>query len=159
MCGLPTSVIPHAVGCGIRAGVTPSSACIEALVHHGDFANYHSVLRVSGAAQSVPAIPHGHRGVHHAVRPLGRSYKYSEECIIEALAPTTELDFDRLDPRKQQLYRAIQTVHTHASPDGPWFFIIARSLPGNRFQLLGITDTAMLRPQVFACRKGTCRSG
>ena len=34
---------------------------------------------------------------------------------------------------------------------GPWFFIIARSHPDKRqFQLLGITDTAMLRPQVFA---------
>jgi glutamate synthase domain-containing protein 3 len=39
----------------------------------------------------------------------------------------------------------------HASPDGPWFFIIARSQKEqNRLQLLGITDTAMLRPQVFA---------
>jgi glutamate synthase domain-containing protein 3 len=39
----------------------------------------------------------------------------------------------------------------HGSPDGPWFFILARSLPDEeRYELLGITDTSMLRPQVFA---------
>ena len=43
----------------------------------------------------------------------------------------------------------------HGSPDGPWFFIIARTLAEeNGFQLLGITDTAMLRPQVFALQEG-----
>jgi hypothetical protein len=73
------------------------------------------------------------------------------EYIIEALAPTTELDFDQLPPDKQTIYRQIQATHIHASPDGPWFFIIARSQPDKKkVQLLGITDTAMLRPQVFA---------
>jgi glutamate synthase domain-containing protein 3 len=78
-----------------------------------------------------------------------RVYGYPLEYIIEALAPTTELDFDQLPPEKQVIYRQIQATHIHASPDGPWFFIIARSKEG-QFQLLGITDTAMLRPQVFA---------
>ena len=85
-----------------------------------------------------------------------RVYKYPLEYIIEALAPTTELDFARLSPEKQRIYRQIQATHIHASPDGPWFFIIARSLPDRKqFQLLGITDTAMLRPQVFALSAGT----
>jgi glutamate synthase domain-containing protein 3 len=80
-----------------------------------------------------------------------RVYRYPLEYIIEALAPTTELDFDQLSPEKQRIYRQIQATHIHASPDGPWFFIIARSQKDrSEFQLLGITDTAMLRPQVFA---------
>jgi glutamate synthase domain-containing protein 3 len=78
-----------------------------------------------------------------------RVYQYPLEYIIEALAPTTELDFDQLPPEKQAVYRQIQATHMHASPDGPWFFIIARN-HRDQFQLLGITDTAMLRPQVFA---------
>ena len=56
---------------------------------------------------------------------------------------------------KREIYRQIQATHIHASPDGPWFFIIARSHPDlRRLQLLGITDTAMLRPQVFALQEG-----
>ena len=66
-----------------------------------------------------------------------------------------ELDFDRLPSEKQRIYRQIQAAHIHASPDGPWFFIIARSLAETgEFQLMGITDTAMLRPQVFALQEG-----
>ena len=46
------------------------------------------------------------------------------------------------------------------SPDGPWFFIIARNIARqNTFQLLGITDTAMLRPQVFAFSEGEVQVG
>ena len=56
-----------------------------------------------------------------------------------------------LPPEKQALYHAIQQTHLHGSPDGPWFFIVARSKPDDQaWQLLGITDTSMLRPQVFA---------
>ena len=43
----------------------------------------------------------------------------------------------------------------HGSPDGPWFFIVASSeADDDRFHLTGITDTAMLRPQVFALQTG-----
>ena len=47
----------------------------------------------------------------------------------------------------------LQTTHMHCSPDGPWFFLIAQSEmeeddPVYRFTC--ITDTSMLRPQVFA---------
>jgi len=52
---------------------------------------------------------------------------------------------------KQRIYRAIKNSHIHGSPDGPWFFIIARTESQTRnLQLIGITDTSMLRPQVFA---------
>ena len=48
----------------------------------------------------------------------------------------------------------------HGSPDGPWFFIIARNdTEHNRLQLIGITDTAMLRPQVFALHEGQVQVG
>ena len=91
---------------------------------------------------------------------LSRTYHYPLEYIIEAIAPTTELDFDRLPQEKQKIYRSIQASHIHGSPDGPWFFIIARTIPEQKtFQLLGITDTAMLRPQVFSFSDGEVQVG
>ena len=132
-------------------GAHPFVGLNEALVHNGDFANYHSVceyLRQRNIRQQFLTDTE----VSVQLFDLwDRVYQYPLEYIIEALAPTTELDFDRLPPEKQEIYRQIQATHIHASPDGPWFFIIARSHPDKRqFQLLGITDTAMLRPQVFA---------
>jgi glutamate synthase domain-containing protein 1/glutamate synthase domain-containing protein 3 len=132
-------------------GAHPFIGMNEALVHNGDFANYHSVgeyLRQRNIRQQFLTDTE----VSVQLFDLwDRVYKYPLEYIIEALAPTTEMDFDQLPPEKQRIYRQIQATHVHASPDGPWFFIIARSHPDlKRFQLLGITDTAMLRPQVFA---------
>jgi glutamate synthase domain-containing protein 1/glutamate synthase domain-containing protein 3 len=130
-------------------GAHPFVGLNEALVHNGDFANYHSVceyLRQRNIHQQFLTDTE----VSVQLFDLwDRVYRYPLEYIIEALAPTTELDFDQLPPEKQTVYRQIQATHVHASPDGPWFFIIARSR-GEQFQLLGITDTAMLRPQVFA---------
>ena len=132
-------------------GAHPFVGVNEALVHNGDFANYYSVseyLRQRNIRQQFLTDTE----VSAQLFDLwDRVYKYPLEYIIEALAPTTELDFDQLPPEKQVVYRQIQATHIHASPDGPWFFIIARSQPDKkRVQLLGITDTAMLRPQVFA---------
>jgi len=132
-------------------GAHPFVGLNEALVHNGDFANYYSVceyLRQRNIRQQFLTDTE----VSVQLFDLwDRVYKYPLEYIIEALAPTTELDFDQLPPDKQAIYRQIQATHIHASPDGPWFFIIARSQPDKkRVQLLGITDTAMLRPQVFA---------
>jgi glutamate synthase domain-containing protein 1/glutamate synthase domain-containing protein 3 len=132
-------------------GAHPFVGLNEALVHNGDFANYYSVcdyLRQRNIRQQFLTDTE----VSAQLFDLwDRVYKYPLECIIEALAPTTELDFDLLPPERQAIYRQIQATHMHASPDGPWFFIIARSQPDKkRVQLLGITDTAMLRPQVFA---------
>ena len=130
-------------------GAHPFAGLNEALVHNGDFANYHSVceyLRQRNIRQQFLTDTE----VSVQLFDLwDRVYQYPLEYIIEALAPTTELDFDQLTPEKQVIYRQIQATHIHASPDGPWFFIIARNHQG-QFQLLGITDTAMLRPQVFA---------
>jgi len=132
-------------------GAHPFVGLNEALVHNGDFANYHSVgeyLRQRNIRQQFLTDTE----VSVQLFDLwDRVYKYPLEYIIEALAPTTEMDFDQLPKEKQEIYRQIQATHIHASPDGPWFFIIARSHPDQRrVQLLGITDTSMLRPQVFA---------
>src|SRR5258708_23460040 len=76
------------------------------------------------------------------------------------MAPTTERDFSLLPPEKQRLYRQLQAVHMHGSPDGPWFFLIAQSDVRKRaYRLIGITDTSMLRPQVFALQQGTATIG
>jgi glutamate synthase domain-containing protein 1/glutamate synthase domain-containing protein 3 len=132
-------------------GAHPFTAMNMALVHNGDFANYHSVTEYLKQRNIFPQFITDTEVSALMFDLLSRTYKYPVEYIIEALAPTTELDFDRLAPEKQKIYRAIQASHMHGSPDGPWFFIIARNLIANRrFQLMGITDTAMLRPQVFA---------
>jgi len=65
-----------------------------------------------------------------------------------------------LPEEKKEIYRLIQSTHIHGSPDGPWFFIVARNdVEKNAWQLLGITDTSMLRPQVFAVQEGPVKIG
>ena len=140
-------------------GAHPFVGMHEALVHNGDFANYASVctylaqhnirpLFLTDTEVSVLVFD-----LHH------RTFGYPLEHVIESLAPTTERDFSMLPADKQPLYRALQTVHMHGSPDGPWFFLIAQSEAGapggaRTARLLGITDTSMLRPQVFALQQG-----
>ncbi|MGA3143787.1 MAG: glutamate synthase [Verrucomicrobiota bacterium] len=141
-------------------GAHPFAAIDMALVHNGDFANYHSVTEYLKQRQIYPQFLTDTEVSALLFDLLTRTYHYPLEYIIEALAPTTELDFDRLDPEKQKIYRAIQATHIHGSPDGPWFFIIARNLARQKqFQLMGITDTAMLRPQVFAFCDGEVQVG
>jgi glutamate synthase domain-containing protein 1/glutamate synthase domain-containing protein 3 len=137
-------------------GAHPFIGLNEALVHNGDFANYHAVgeyLRQRNIGQLFLTDTE----VSVQLFDLwDRVYGYPLEVTLEAMAPTTEHDFARLPPEKQELYRAVQRAHMHGSPDGPWFFIVARALPDeadparDRYELLGITDTSMLRPQVFA---------
>ncbi len=141
-------------------GAHPFSGMDEALVHNGDFANYISVCEYLKQRKIYPLF---HTDTEVSILLLdfwNRVYGYPLEYIIEAMAPTTEADFDQLPADKQKLYRAIQSSHIHGSPDGPWFFIIARNEPyENYFQLIGITDTAMLRPQVFALSDGEVQIG
>lgn len=141
-------------------GAHPFTAINMALVHNGDFANYHSVTEYLKQRNIYPQFITDTEVSALMFDLLSRTYKYPVEYIIEALGPTSELDFDRLPKEKQKIYRAIQATHMHGSPDGPWFFIIARTLLENRsFQLMGITDTAMLRPQVFAFVEGEVQVG
>ncbi len=130
-------------------GAHPFIGLNEALVHNGDFANYHAVseyLRQRNIGQLFLTDTE----VSVQLFDLwDRVYQYPLEITLEAMAPTTEHDFVMLSPEKRELYRAVQRTHIHGSPDGPWFFIVARSKE-DQFELIGITDTSMLRPQVFA---------
>ena len=141
-------------------GAHPFSGMDEALVHNGDFANYHSVSEYLKQQNIFPQFLTDTEVSILLFDLWNRTYEYPMEYIIEAMAPTTEHDFDLLPLEKQHIYRYIQSVHTQGSPDGPWFFIIARNNPyENYFQLIGITDTAMLRPQVFALQEGDVQIG
>ena len=141
-------------------GAHPFIGLDEALVHNGDFANYYSVSEYLYQRNVVPLFLTDTEVSVQVFDLLSRVYGYPLEYIIESLAPTTEMDFDKLPLEKQRIYRQIQTTQIHGSPDGPWFFIIARNLTGQRtYQLIGITDTAMLRPQVFALQKGEIQIG
>jgi len=141
-------------------GAHPFAGIDMALVHNGDFANYHSVSEYLRQRNIYSQFLTDTEVSALLFDLLSRTYRYPLEYIIEAMAPTTERDFDCLDEEKQKIYRAIQATHIHGSPDGPWFFIIARNIARqNMFQLLGITDTAMLRPQVFALSDGEVKVG
>jgi len=141
-------------------GAHPFSGLDEALVHNGDFANYHAVGEYLKQHNIHPQFLTDTEVSVLLLDLLNRTFDYPMEYIIEAMAPTGEHDFDRLSPEKQRIYRYIQSAHIHASPDGPWFFIIARNNPYEKFfQLIGITDTSMLRPQVFALQEGEVQIG
>jgi glutamate synthase domain-containing protein 1/glutamate synthase domain-containing protein 3 len=141
-------------------GCHPFSALNEALVHNGDFANYQAVYEYLKQRNYLPLFLTDTEEAALLIDLWGRVYKYPLEYLIEAMAPTSEMDFDLLTPEKQKIYKAIQTHHVFSSPDGPWFFIIARNdTVNNQFQLIGITDTAMLRPQVFALQEGDVQVG
>ena len=141
-------------------GCHPFSALNEALVHNGDFANYQAVYEYLKQRNYHPLFLTDTEEAALLLDLWSRVYKYPLEYLIEAMAPTSEMDFDMLPPEKQALYKAIQTHHVNASPDGPWFFIIARNdVKNEQLQLIGITDTAMLRPQVFALQEGDVQIG
>ncbi|PIU49571.1 MAG: glutamate synthase [Desulfobacterales bacterium CG07_land_8_20_14_0_80_52_14] len=141
-------------------GAHPFIGMHEALVHNGDFANYHAVSEYLKQHGILPLFLMDTEVSILLFDLLNRTFGYPLEYIIEAMAPTTEYDFDLLPPEKQRVYRHIQSCHLAASPDGPWFFIIARNDVCKKcFQLIGITDTAMLRPQVFALQEGEVQIG
>jgi glutamate synthase domain-containing protein 1/glutamate synthase domain-containing protein 3 len=137
-------------------GAHPFIGMNEALVHNGDFANYASIaeyLRQRNIHQLYLTDTEVSVQVFDLLR---RTYAYPLEYVIEAIAPTTERDFTLLPPEKQRIYQMLQHTHMHASPDGPWFFIIAQSEEEDGspvYRLTCITDTSMLRPQVFACQR------
>jgi glutamate synthase domain-containing protein 1/glutamate synthase domain-containing protein 3 len=141
-------------------GSHPFIGLHDALVHNGDFANYYSITEYLKQRDLYPLFLTDTEVAVLYWDLLTRLYQYPLEYAIEAIAPTTERDFIMLPQEKKRIYRAIQATHMHGSPDGPWFFIIARNDPyKNSFQLIGITDTSMLRPQVFALQEGEVKIG
>ncbi len=136
-------------------GAHPFAGLHEALVHNGDFANYHAVTEYLRQRGIVPLFVTDTEVSVLLFDFYARVLGYPLEFVIEALGPTPEGDFERLPKRRQRIYRALQSAHIHGSPDGPWFFIVARTEPGTGApQLIGITDVSMLRPQVFALQAG-----
>ncbi len=139
-------------------GAHPFVGLNEALVHNGDFANYASICEYLAQRNIYPLFLTDTEVSVLVFDLLHRLYDYPLEYVIEALAPTTERDFALLPAGRQDIYKMLQTTHIHTSPDGPWFFLIAQSDPERRggedaaprYRLIGITDTSMLRPQVFA---------
>ena len=141
-------------------GAHPFMGMNEALVHNGDFANYHSIAEYLSQRNIYPLFLTDTEVSVLLFDLFNRIYEYPLEHTIEALAPTTERDFHLLPEEKRRLYRAIQTSHIHSSPDGPWFFIIGQTNRREQsFKLLGITDTSMLRPQVFAFQENGVNIG
>jgi len=141
-------------------GAHPFAGLDEALVHNGDLANYASIVEYLGQKGIRPLFSTDTEVAVLLFDLYNRLYGYPLEHTIEALAPTTERDFAMLPKDRQRVYRALRKSHLHGSPDGPFFFIVARSLPNDgAVQLIGITDTSMLRPQVFAMHKGEVHVG
>jgi len=137
-------------------GAHPFIGMHEALVHNGDFANYSSICSYLAQRNMHPLFLTDTEVAVLGFDLLHRTYGYPLEYVIEAMAPTTERDFTLLPAEKQRLYRLLQAVHMHGSPDGPWFFLVAQSdVRKSAYRLIGITDTSMLRPQVFALQQGT----
>jgi len=132
-------------------GAHPFMGMNEALIHNGDFANYYSIAEYLSQRNIYPLFLTDTEVSVLLFDLLNRVYEYPLEYIIEAIAPTTERDFYLLPEERRKIYRAIQASHIHSSPDGPWFFIIGQTNRKQKsFELMGITDTSMLRPQVFA---------
>jgi len=141
-------------------GAHPFAALNVALVHNGDFANYFAVSEYLSQRHFYPQFLTDTEVAVLTFDLWNRLYGYPLEYVIESMAPTTERDFDLLSPERQRLYRLLQSANIHGSPDGPWFFIIARNDPdAQKFELIGITDTSMLRPQVFALQDGEVQIG
>jgi glutamate synthase domain-containing protein 1 len=141
-------------------GAHPFVGLHEALVHNGDFANYASISEYLAQRNINPLFLTDTEVAVLVFDLLYRTYGYPLEYVIESLAPTTERDFTLLNQDKQRIYQMLQTTHMHCSPDGPWFFLIAQSAQHEpAYRLIGITDTSMLRPQVFALQQGEASIG
>jgi glutamate synthase domain-containing protein 3 len=134
----------------------------EALIHNGDFANYVAMVRFWDQFGGAPQF---RTDTEMAAKAFGilKQMAYPTPHLIEAIAPTTGLDLARLKKLAPQLaadFEAIQKSQISGSPDGPWFFIIADSIetPNSEdrtLRMLGVTDTSVLRPSVFAWIKAS----
>jgi glutamate synthase domain-containing protein 1/glutamate synthase domain-containing protein 3 len=144
-------------------GAHPFIGMNEALVHNGDFANHASISEYLAQRNIYPLYLTDTEVAVQVFDLLKRTYAYPMEYVIEAMAPTTERDFHLLPEDKQHVYAMLQQAHMHSSPDGPWFFLIAQSdtqrEAGPEYSLMGITDTSMLRPQVFAYQEREMEDG
>ncbi len=141
-------------------GAHPFVGVHHALVHNGDFSNYYPIYEYLKERNYEPLFLTDTEVAMLMFDLLYRIYEYPLEYLIEALAPTLERDFYKLPLEKRKIYKEIQALHMISSPDGPWFFIIAGHDPYKKqYQLIGITDTSMLRPQVFSLFEANMKLG
>ncbi len=124
----------------------------EALIHNGDFANYVAMVRFWDQFGGAPQFRTDTEMAAKAYSIL-KQMGYPQTHIIEAIAPTTGIDLQRLKKVNPELaadFEAIQKTHVGGSPDGPWFFIIGDQDAVTRdLRIIGLTDTSVLRPSVF----------
>ncbi len=141
-------------------GAHPFSGMHEALVHNGDFANYTSICTYLRQRGHRPLFLTDTEVAVLLFDHYSRELDYPLEWVIEALAPTSDRDLALLPKARRRIYRALGSAHIHGSPDGPWFFIVARNaVAAGELQLIGITDTSMLRPHHFTLSTGAVDIG
>src|SRR4029077_14368438 len=85
-------------------GAHPFIGLNEALVHNGDFANYHSICEYLAQRNISPHFLTDTEVSVLIFDLLHRTYNYPLEYVIEALAPTTERDFSLLPDKKKHIY-------------------------------------------------------
>jgi len=84
------------------------------------------------AAQHPPAVPDGYGSLGATLRPVGPRLRLPARNIIEALGAHNRTRFRPVAAGKAGSSTGrFRPPTIHASPDGPWFFIIARSKKGN----------------------------
>ncbi len=139
------------------AGSHPFAASHLALAHNGDLANYVSVASALLESNTAPLFATDTELAALTMDLYLRAHGYPLEYVLELLAPTSRYDMQFLDAEKASAYAATQRAHIHHSPDGPWFFVVGRADPDtHRGELLGVTDTSMLRPHVFSLFENRC---
>ena len=142
-------------------GAHPFSGMDEALVHNGDFANYYFRQRVSQGPPRVSPVPHGHGSLGPASRLLEPGLRLPHRVHHRGHGPHHR---SGLRPASRGKAKALP------APSRPPISTDHRTAPGSSsspgtnptnsyLQLIGITDTAMLRPQVFALQEGEVQIG
>ena len=91
-------------------GAHPFIGMDEALVHNGDFANYHAVSEYLKQHNIFPQFLTDTEVSVLLFDLLNRTFNYPMEYIIEAIAPTSEYDFDQLPPEKQAIDATLQSL-------------------------------------------------
>ena len=154
--GSPTSAIPTKGRVWHPGGAHPFIGLNEALVHNGDFANYHSVCEYLRQRNIFPQFLTDTEVSVLLFDLWNRVYQYPLEYIIEALAPDHRAGLRPLPAGEAaDLPRRSRRPTSTPRPTGRGSSSSPAAWPRpKQFQLLGITDTAMLRPQVFALAGG-----
>jgi len=63
------------------------------------------------------------------------------------------MDFDHLPEEKQRIYRQIQAATSMDPLTAMVLYHRRNDVQRKQYQLIGITDTAMLRPQSLLCKR------